>query len=499
MSLTTLFSARLLSRCVSPMSQRHASRTPSYSASPAFQQHKLESTPLSSLHHLFPPPLSYSQFLIILLCPHVFFMSQISESDLRASSPKATNGLTGYTCTNCGQFAKFRICQSNAKGNRGHLIATCHLANEQGEPCQFFHWAPGSSKSPSASPPTLATPTLPSIPVAATYTSAPAPVTTTSSGLNPSKCPIQGCGQTRLADDSTIHGNCCQRHLLSTPRARDARFASHLLPIYVESLAREQALELSKSKLDAERITSAKQAVQKVTVHAWRPDNAEPESCQLQKGFTWPFLKLSSATLSLVGLQASVESRTLQMYDESEGYWLTVGVDHIIEVHEVSRPHLRNNLPQERAYVRNAWRSLIPADGSLSPQKRKAASPPNLLPHAVKYDPIELSDGEEKKWPRDYFVCDVVPCFRDAKTSVHGCRARTAAIIFCEHFSGLAFHSSTFSDNKAIWRQAPQHLKHHYLCASRKEAGYWYKFAAEVKEHMRAQASSSLDVVELSN
>ena len=339
-------------------------------------------------------------------------------------------------------------------------IPKCHLANEQGEPCQFFRWAPGSSKSPSASPPTLATPTLPSIPVAATYTSAPAPVTTTSSGLNPSKCPIQGCGQTRLADDCTCRF--CRKHCLDAggcsskthrkvgqaslplpsnpstttllpiaerygPQTQppstaivandissqpldarpDPHFASHLLPIYVESLAREQALELSKSKLDAERIASTKQAVQKVTVHAWRPDNAEPESCQLQKGFTWPFLKLSSAALSLVGLQASVESGTLQMYDESEGYWLTVGVDHIIEVHEgqhvflrdrsvrkcerfdehfnqVSRPHLRNNLPQERAYVCNAWRSLIPANGSSSPQKRKAASPPNVLPHAVK-------------------------------------------------------------------------------------------------------------------
>ena len=91
-------------------------------------------------------------------------------------------------------------------------IPKCHLANEQGKPCQFFRWAPGSSKSPSASPPTLATPTLPSIPVAATYTSAPAPITTTSSGPNPSKCPIQGCGQTRLADDCTHRF--CRKHCL---------------------------------------------------------------------------------------------------------------------------------------------------------------------------------------------------------------------------------------------------------------------------------------------
>lgn len=168
------------------------------------------------------------------------------------------------------------------------------------------------------------------------------------------------------------------------------------------------SLELSKSKLDAEWITSAKQAVQKITIHAWRPDIAEPESCQIQKGFTWPFFKLSLAALSLVGLQESVESGTWQMYDESEGYWLTVGVDHVIKVHksqhsflrdrsvckceqfdelskQVSHPHLCNNLPQEHAYVYNAWRSLIPANGSLSlPQKCKAASPPNLLLHPVK-------------------------------------------------------------------------------------------------------------------
>lgn len=29
----------------------------------------------------------------------------------------------GYTCTNCGKFAKFTICQSDANGNRGRLMA----------------------------------------------------------------------------------------------------------------------------------------------------------------------------------------------------------------------------------------------------------------------------------------------------------------------------------------------------------------------------------------
>ena len=373
------------------------------------------------------------------------------------------------------------------------------------------------------------------------------------------------CGsQTQPTSIANVPNNISSQPLDAWP---NPRFTSHLLPIYVESLAQEQVLELSKSKLDAKHITSAKQAVQKVTVHAWRPHIAEPESCQIQKGFTWPFFKLSLAVLSLVGLQQSVESGTLQMYDELEGYWLMVGIDHVIEVHEgqhvflrdcsvhkceqfdklfkqVSPPHLRNNLPQECAYVRNAWRLLIPTDGLSSSQKCKASSPSNLLPHPVKRecscsmvpellsppspslpsastlflpsqtsptplsvpisagladDPIEVSDCDKKKWPRDYFVCDVACCFHDAKTSVHGHCACTAAIIFQEHFPGLTFHLSTYSDNKSIWRQAPQHLKNHYLCASRKEARYWYKFAAAVKEHMKAQSSLSGNVIELSD
>ena len=306
---------------------------------------------------------------------------------------------------------------------------------------------------------------------------------------------VESGSQTQPTSIASIPNNISSQPLDTWP---DPCFASHLLPIYVELFAREQVLELSKSKLDAKHIASAKQAVQKVTVHAWRPHITEHESSQIQKGFMWPFFKLSSAVLSLVGLQQSVESGTLQMYDELEGYWLTVGMDHVIEVHEgqcvflrdcsvhkceqfnklfkqVSHPHLHNNLPQERAYVCNAWRLLIPADGLSSSQKRKASSPSNLLPHPVKHehscsmapellsppspslpsastlflpsqtsptplsvptsagladDPIEVSNCNKKKQPRDYFVCDVVCCFCDAKTSVHGCCTRTTAVIF---------------------------------------------------------------------
>src|SRR6266446_380183 len=46
-----------------------------------------------------------------------------------------------------------------------HLLFQCHLTNAQGEQCKFIHFAPGSSKSPSASPPSMSTPALPPIPL----------------------------------------------------------------------------------------------------------------------------------------------------------------------------------------------------------------------------------------------------------------------------------------------------------------------------------------------
>jgi hypothetical protein len=88
-------------------------------------------------------------------------------------------------------------------------------------------------------------------------------------------------------------------------------------------------------------------------------------------------------------------------------------------------------------------------------------------------DPIELSDGDEKKWPRDYYVCDIVSCFHDAKTSVRGsCTQCTAAIVFYEHFPHLKFHSSTFSDNKAIWKKHQRPSRTAILSLEKERLGF---------------------------
>ena len=65
-------------------------------------------------------------------------------------------------------------------------------------------------------------------------------------------------------------------------------------------------------------------------MHAWKPLTTEPESQLIQKGFTWPFFKLSPPILSVIGLQDSADSGALQVYDKTEGYWVAVDIDHVI-------------------------------------------------------------------------------------------------------------------------------------------------------------------------
>ncbi|KAF8955183.1 hypothetical protein BDZ97DRAFT_1765260 [Flammula alnicola] len=120
-----------------------------------------------------------------------FSMSQNDQAGLPACSITAANDLAGH-------FVKFKPCQSNVNGNQGHLIVMCHLVNEQGKPCQFFRWAPGSSKSPSASPPPSSTSTLP-----------PAPITPVA-GPASSRCLILGCEQMHIADDCLLQ--ICHKH-----------------------------------------------------------------------------------------------------------------------------------------------------------------------------------------------------------------------------------------------------------------------------------------------
>ena len=69
-------------------------------------------------------------------------------------------------------------------------------------------------------------------------------------------------------------------------------------------------------------------------MYAWKPLTTEPENQWVQKGFMWPFFKLSPPILSMIGFQDSGDSGALQVYDQTEGYWVAVDIDHVIEVWE---------------------------------------------------------------------------------------------------------------------------------------------------------------------
>ncbi|KAF8968976.1 hypothetical protein BDZ97DRAFT_301254 [Flammula alnicola] len=127
----------------------------------------------------------------------------------------------GITCR-CGRFVAFKPCLSDANGNKGRLVAVCNGPNSQGESCRTVRWKKGSSASPSSSPP--ATMPLPSFPaalqafepagsfLAASQTVAQS-VFATSAPAGTPRCPISGCGQSRIAPDCQRHF--CRKHCIA--------------------------------------------------------------------------------------------------------------------------------------------------------------------------------------------------------------------------------------------------------------------------------------------
>ena len=76
-----------------------------------------------------------------------------------------------------------------------------------GEDCNTIRWQKGSSKSLSISPPS----TTASLPIGAPTTATPFVTTTQSQGtVTHGKCPVQGCGQSRIAPD--CGRQLCRRH-----------------------------------------------------------------------------------------------------------------------------------------------------------------------------------------------------------------------------------------------------------------------------------------------
>ena len=104
----------------------------------------------------------------------------------------------------------------------------CHFTNEHSESCKFFHWAPGSTKSPSVSQPTLSTPTLPPIGPSATALS-PIP-TIIASGSTPTSVQFKVVARLALPTNAYVEyvANTVLNRVLHGKDAQDcSRPASH--------------------------------------------------------------------------------------------------------------------------------------------------------------------------------------------------------------------------------------------------------------------------------
>jgi len=103
-------------------------------------------------------------------------------------------------------------------------------------------------------------------------------------------------------------------------------------------------------------------------------------------------------------------------------------------------------------------------------------------------------DSTDLEWPRDYYVCDIVDCFKDCKTSVrHGGRkTRTLQVVFAEFFPGVDFKRSTYHDQRNFWLQAPESLKGRFYEAGRTKAAKWLAFTAAVRRQRATQAADNV-------
>jgi len=200
-------------------------------------------------------------------------------------------------------------------------------------------------------------------------------------------------------------------------------------------------------------------------------------------------------------------------------------------------PHLRNNLAGERRAVRDAYKKAEASSGpmisegatgkqrslssssviSLSDSDSDSGSselpPPTFAsvalctstaalmapsnnpstPHTPTQpspSPPPLSDTHHKRrWPADYYVCDVRDCFFDSTTFVtFGGRRRTNVDRLAAHFPRVVYKSSTWNEHKTLWLQAPERLKQKFLDAGRTEDGLWRAFAEKARRYNKSRS-----------
>ena len=102
-------------------------------------------------------------------------------------------------------------------------------------------------------------------------------------------------------------------------------------------------------------------------------------------------------------------------------------------------------------------------------------------------DPIELSDGEERRWPGDFFVDEVVPGLQEQKKTTKG----QHKAVFERRYPGVTYRRSTVFDQVKKWKEAPAQLKDACLSGERIR---WSVFARRLKKGKMLTSASVIDL-----
>ena len=335
----------------------------------------------------------------------------------------------------------------------------------------------------------------------------------------------------------------------------DPRFATHLRPIFTQTIADQQEKLRQQTTLDAELKEKAQKAKQHITFYLWTTEDAPP-TIKIFQDFTWPYLMITSSLLGGVGLLQVSELGNLRIYDEGGIQdWVAIDVGYVMEVHEgqriflkdaslrkcvdfhksldslpqTSTPHLHRQLAHERAYVREMHKTTSPQEPlsppaliSLTTLSQQPAFPPiHSIPSTSQAPPIPapLPVAERMLSPPpaplllqgtgrvdDLMEVDGDVIEKrwpmdyytiDIGNCMRECSSRTLnqSTVFMKCFPGLRFVPSTFSNQRDLWIKAPASLKEEFMELGHRKEGLWSVFAKRARQAQKAK--TSLGVIDI--
>jgi len=102
-------------------------------------------------------------------------------------------------------------------------------------------------------------------------------------------------------------------------------------------------------------------------------------------------------------------------------------------------------------------------------------------------DPIEISDDEERLWPEDFFVDEVVSGLQEYEKTTEGQRKA----VFEQRYPGIMYCRTTVFDQVKKWQEAPAQLKDACLGPERIR---WSVFVRRLKKGKMVASASVIDL-----